>query len=47
MGKEFLYLYFTKPLSALCCVKKLNSNMCRDFLLLKHIKKSLKLEMDE
>ena len=26
MGKGVLYLYLAKPLSALCCVKKFNSN---------------------
>ena len=49
MGKGVLYLYLAKPLSALCCVKKFNSNtnMYGDFLLLKHVTKSLELEMDE
>ena len=26
MGKGVLYLYLAKPLSALCCVKKFNSD---------------------
>ena len=49
MGKGVLYLYLAKPLSALCCVKKFNSNTNTygDFLLLKHVTKSLQLEMDE
>ena len=47
MGKGVLYLYLVKPLSDLCCVKKFNSNTYGDFLLLKHVTKSLQLEMDE
>ena len=27
VGKGVFYLYLAKPLSALCCVKKLNSDM--------------------
>ena len=30
-GVLYLYLYLAKPLSALCCVKKLNSNTYGDW----------------